>query len=189
MGVASASIPLLLIAPAYAPIPQIPVGQWSPPADAVPINMREPWKEEVCLVLWLSSPTWNLDGTTVTIDLAWQTLCSISGYWSTFVHFSDLSLEICEAGDTRHILSQYDSMPGGGNLPLPAFRPGYVVQETISLAPPDEIDRSRSWHLQLGLYDAGGTFVRTAVEVDDGSRSSGIGARKCASDTVNVILP
>jgi hypothetical protein len=155
MALAAVGFPFVLVAPAYTPTEQIPVSDWQPPENAVPIDFREPWNEDHCLRLWVVPAEWDRSNSPIRLRLMWETRCPVGGYWSVFVHFADLSLETCQVGDNRHVLAQYDSMPDGGNLPLPAFRPGHVVQETIEMTPPAGIDYAKAWHLRVGLYDAG----------------------------------
>ncbi|MFW5771914.1 MAG: hypothetical protein ACOCZH_01230, partial [Phototrophicaceae bacterium] len=192
LGAAALTLPHAVIAPAYAPTPQQPVEAWQPPPGAVGVPLREPWQESPCLVMWVAPPIWPDDAESVTLDLAWEVRCAFSGYWSVFVHFSDLALETCEAGDTRHILSQFDSMPDGGNTPVPAILPGYVLPDSATVRVPDGIDLSREWHLQVGLYDAGGTFMRAFVSVDEAVALADEQVRvtvgRCSPELVNVSI-
>lgn len=195
LGFAALILPHAIIAPAYAPTPPQPVEAWQPPLDAVAVPLREPWQDAPCLVLWVAPPVWPDGAESLTLDLAWEMRCAFSGYWSVFVHFSDLTQETCEAGDTRHILSQFDSMPDGGRTPFPAMRPGYVLADAARVAVPDGIDLEREWHLQVGLYDAGGTFMRAFVGVDDAdavallsAESSRVTVGRCSPELVNVSI-
>ncbi|KAB2863148.1 MAG: hypothetical protein F9K46_06175 [Anaerolineae bacterium] len=184
MAAATIGFPILLIAPTFATPSQIPIDEWRPPANAASFWVREPWEDHACLRLWVSPPEWNPSDRLVQLNVAWETLCPISGYWSQFLHLTDPTLETCQAGDIQYILAQWDSMPAGGNLPLPAFRVGYVVEDTVSLDIPDTLDLSNQWVLQTGLYDAAGTFIRAAVESD--RLHPAITINTCAANAVNI---
>jgi 4-amino-4-deoxy-L-arabinose transferase-like glycosyltransferase len=186
MGFAAVSFPFTLLSPAYTPTPQIPIGSWQPPVNAVEMRFREPWTDHECLILWAVPPQWERrEGAPITITLYWQTLCPVSGYWSVFAHFVDTQLDQCIAGDTRHVLAQVDTMPQGGRLPLPAFLPDHVVIDTLTLNPPSGIDLTREWHVQIGLYDAGVTFIRAFVK---GVGNEVITVGRCASESVLMLL-
>jgi hypothetical protein len=188
LALAAVALPVTHIAPAYRPALQIPRMEWTPPPDTASIPLREPWQDDACAVLWIAPPGWNGAGQPVEVDLAWEARCAISGYWSVFIHFSDLSLETCETGDTGHIFAQVDSMPDGGNTPLPALQPGYVLEDRMTIIPPEGIDPARPWRLQVGLYDAGGTFIRAFVS-EDGQRLQmvdGVQVGRCSPELVNV---
>jgi 4-amino-4-deoxy-L-arabinose transferase-like glycosyltransferase len=189
MAFAAISFPFTLITPAYAPPEQWSVQDWNPPPDAVPMHFREPWNEAPCLTLWTLPAQWDHSVAPIRLTLTWQTTCQMTGYWSLFVHFSDLNLETCRVGDNRHVLAQLDTMPAGGNLPLPAFRPGYVWQDMVEIKPPDGIDYHKDWYLQVGLYDAGGTFIRAFVSEDERHSSTDtITIGRCSPELVNIAL-
>ncbi|MBZ0318794.1 MAG: glycosyltransferase family 39 protein [Anaerolineae bacterium] len=184
MAVAAIGFPSLLIAPTFAAPPQIPIEEWTPPVNAASFWVREPWEDRACLRLWVSPPEWNQLDKVVRLKVAWETLCPVSGYWSQFLHLTNPTLETCQAGDTRYIVAQWDSMPAGGNLPLPAFQIGYVIEDTVSLDLPDTLDLSHQWVLQTGLYDASGTFIRTVIESDTAHPAITVNA--CAANAVNI---
>ncbi len=187
IGLGTVSFPFTLLVPAYTPSPQIPVTEWQPPAAAVAMRFQEPWSTDECLILWAVPPEWDhTPDSPINIRLYWQSLCRMTGYWSVFAHFVDTELDQCTPGDNRHVLAQVDTMPEGGRLPFPAFRPGGVVRDTISLYPPANIDLTREWHVQIGLYDAGGTFMRAFVS---GTNDNNITVGKCAPESIVLRLP
>jgi hypothetical protein len=192
LAVAAVSFPFTLIEPAYATTAQIRVDDWSPPNDAVNVLFREPWNDNACARLWITPPEWDIVTSQASVELAFEGLCDISGYWSVFLHFSDLQQETCITGDTSHIVSQVDTMPDGGHTPFPALKTGYVLEDRLTLAIPDGIDFNRDWHLQLGLYDAGGTFIRAFVTPEDGGESLNEAdwafVGKCSPELVNLAL-
>jgi hypothetical protein len=108
-----------------------------------------------------------------------------------FLHFSDLERDVCQAGNTQHILSQYDSMPDGGKSPFPALRPGFVLADHVTVAIPLDLDWSRDWHLQLGLYDAAGTFIRAIMMPEAAvglTESEVVSIGHCSPELVNIRL-
>jgi 4-amino-4-deoxy-L-arabinose transferase-like glycosyltransferase len=189
LALAAVALPLTRIAPVYRPAPQLPRVEWMPP-DAVPVPLREPWQDDACAVLWIAPPRWNGEGQPVQVDLAWEARCAVSGYWSVFIHFSDLSRETCQVGDTGHIFAQVDSMPDGGNTPLPTLQPGYVLEDRMMITAPAGIDLARPWRLQVGLYDAGRTFIRAFVSENDHALGvvDGVQVGRCSPELVNVEL-
>jgi hypothetical protein len=198
MAVGAVAFPLTEIAPAYKPTEQIPVAAWTPPPDAVPMPLREPFNPEgrACGVLWVVPPEWDGSGMPITVDVYWEARCAFDMYWSAFIHFSDLTRETCTAGDTGHILAQHDSMPDGGNTPLPALKAGYVLPDALTVTPPDGLDLTRDWHVQIGLYDAaGGSFIRAFILDDVDDRESEVAGTdrvsvgRCAPETVVITLP
>ena len=183
MAMTALIIPFAIIRPAYQPDPGQPAAPWSPPAEAVPFAVAEPWADEACLTLW-AMPYERVDDSTLTLPLYLESHCPIEGYWSFYVHFVDLDRLRCVPGDTGGILSQTDSMPQGGNLPFPALQPGYVVRDTLSIKIPDIKPESGALH--LGLYDASGnTPLRAPVS---GPEQGAIKVGTCSSDYVMYSL-
>lgn len=171
-------IPPLVIAPEYRGEAPRLAESFRPPPDAHAFIFREPWQHDACLTLWTGGADW--DGVSpITVELWWQPTCALSGYWSVFLHFVDTTRETCLAGDTAYVLAQADTMPQRGALPVPAMQIGHVYHDSITVTPPPNLDTSRAWHIQLGLYDAGGTFMRAFVQ---GADDTHIG--RCAPETV-----
>ncbi len=173
-------LPPFVIAPEYRSTPPLLAESFMPPPEALRFTFREPWQDRPCLVLWTSGAAW--DGVSdITLELWWQPLCALSGYWSVFLHFVDVTHQACIAGDNTHVLAQADTMPQLGRLPVPAMQMGYVYRDSITVAPPSNLDKDRMWHVQLGLYDASETFMRAFVQHPDDTH---IG--RCAHDVVQL---
>ena len=191
LALASILFPVTLIRSAYHPSDQILRTEWVPPADVIGMPLRQPWEENVCITMWVGPAKLNPEATQAFVDVAWESTCNVSGYWSVFLHLSDLSRDLCEAGNTQHIVRQYDSMPDGGNTPFPALRPGFVLQDQLTLAIPSELDWSRPWHLQIGLYDAAGSFIRAIMLPDSMTaqvHSDVVTIGRCSPELVNIRL-
>ncbi len=185
LAFASVTFPLTLIVPTFSIEPPINAVDFQPPRDAFHGSLREPWEDEACLNVWAQPQAW--DGqSSVEIETWWQATCSVTGYWSMFVHFIDLEQETCVVGDTRYILSQTDTMLQGGNLPFPVLEVEQVYTDRLSVSLPDELDLSRAWYVQIGLYDAGGTFIRAFVAEAESSTTGQIG--QCAPETIQFRL-
>jgi 4-amino-4-deoxy-L-arabinose transferase-like glycosyltransferase len=182
--VAVLAFPITLIAPAFNP-PE-PVANWQPTPDMTIVALREPWQEDACLTLWVKPP--NMTDNTMTLPIAIEAECPVTGFWSFFVHVVDLELQTCQPGDTRSILWQEDTMPGGGDLPLPAIRPGQVYTEmyTVDLSDLD-LEPDRDYALQFGFYDAGGSFIRMLIEGDTVPNDV-IQIGQCGTDTLSILL-
>lgn len=189
--VAAVGFPFALLQPAYGVGRQVSATMWQPPKYAVPVPFREPWQENACIVLWVTPVAWDGVTSSVGFDVAWEARCQMTGYWSVFVHFSDIERETCEVGDTRHVLTQRDTMPDRGNTPFPAIKPGFVLNDHVVVPVLADLDRSREWHLQMGLYDAGGTFIRAFVVPEVGSTlltNEMIFIGRCSPELVNLRL-
>jgi hypothetical protein len=189
--VAAMLFPLTLIRAAYHPSSQIVRTEWEPPANAIGMPVRQPWEDQACITLWVGPAKWNREAMQAIIDVAWELRCKVSGYWSVFLHFSDLALDLCQAGNTQHIIRQYDSMPDGGNSPFPSLRPGFVLQDRLTVAVPPALDWSRAWYLQVGLYDAAGTFIRAIMMPESAiglTDSDIVSIGRCSPDLVNIRL-
>ena len=185
LAFASVTFPLTLIAPTYAIESPIEAVDFQPPRDAFHGTLREPWEDTACLNVWAHPQAW--DGqSSIDIETWWQATCSVSGYWSVFVHFIDLEQETCVVGDTHYILSQTDTMLQGGHLPIPALEVGKVYMDTLTVSPPNNLDLLQDWYVQMGLYDAGGTFIRAFVAEDESSNLGQIG--QCAPETIQFRL-
>lgn len=183
--VAVLAFPVTLIAPAFAP-PE-PVANWQPAPDMTPVTLREPWQAETCLTLWVSLPDAETDDKIV-LPIAIEAQCPITGFWSFFVHVVDLNLQTCQPGDTRSILWQRDTMPDGGDLPLPAIKPGTVYIETYTINFSGlSFEAGKDYALEFGFYDAGGSFIRMLIEGDTIPNEQ-INIGQCGTDTVSIPL-
>ncbi|MCI0713041.1 MAG: glycosyltransferase family 39 protein [Chloroflexi bacterium] len=180
------AFPVTLIAPAFAP--SEPVANWQPSEDMTPVALREPWQSEACLTLWVNPPDETFSDGELTLPVAFEAQCSLTGFWSFFVHVVDLDLQTCQPGDTHSILWQRDTMPGGGDLPLPAIKPGdvYVEEYTVDLSVL-LLEPGREYALEFGFYDAGGSFIRMLIEGDTLPAES-INIGQCGTDTVSIPL-
>ena len=98
------TFPFTRIAATFSASSQIAVDDWNPPPNNVAIPFREPWRDEACVVLWVS-PVEVEESQPITLDLAWEARCPMSGFWSVFVHLADIEQQTCEVGDTRHVLA------------------------------------------------------------------------------------
>jgi hypothetical protein len=189
IGLGTVAFPFTLLRAAYAPTPQMAVEAWARPADAVGFPIREPWNDRACVVLWLRPA--SEDAESVTIDYAWESRCQMTGYWSVFVHISALDRETCATGDTAHIAAQFDSMPDGGNTPVPALRPGHVLIDRITVPRPAALSSGGRWAAQTGLYDAGGTFIRALITPDADQElpdTEAVFVGRCSPELINLRL-
>ncbi|MBN1565707.1 MAG: hypothetical protein JXA10_17820 [Anaerolineae bacterium] len=163
MGLATITFPFTVIAPTFDPGEQIPVAEWTPLSDAISVNFREPWNDTACLTLWIAPPPVQASATVLDLDLVWETHCPLTGFWSEFVHIVPGD-DTAEGYEAAAIIAQYDSMPLQGNLPLPAFKPGHVVQETVQIDLPATFAAVDVFRISIGLYDATGTFIRMVTD-------------------------
>jgi hypothetical protein len=182
MAVETRAFPITLIAPAYKPTPSL--AHWSPPQDAVAFDFREPWAEKACSRLWLTPNSVDIQSNQVTLTFWWESRCIMSGYWSEFIHLADLNQETCVAGNTQYILAQYDTMPSGGDLPVPAFQPNTIIEERL-VVPYEAVGENLA--IEIGLYDAAGTFIRAIVTPPtEPTHFASLG--KCGADVISLPL-
>lgn len=188
LAISTILFPILVISPKFAPPPQIPVANWQPRTSSTPIYLREPWQETSCLTLWIPESAQMQTDDKFTVAMITQTQCPLDGFWSFFIHIIDLDQQICDVVDKTGILYQVDTMPGGGNLPLPAFKPAHVVEEYYTLDGSNFIfDESGHYALEFGFYDAGGSFVRMLIE-NETIENETITIGKCGRDTISIPL-
>lgn len=186
--IAAVVLPVAVIRPAYAPQTAQPVADWRPPSDAIAFHFREPWQDDACLTVWTRPAAVSADGTEASMTVWWQPTCDVSGYWSVFVHRINLAQESCQPGDTSHILAQHDTMPSNGDRPFPAMQPGFVYPDRFSVTLSEETTPSETNHVHLGLYDAGGTFIRAFVDQADDVASELVRIGQCAPETLLYTL-
>jgi 4-amino-4-deoxy-L-arabinose transferase-like glycosyltransferase len=176
-------LPVTVIAPAYAVDTTVP----TLPDNAVSVQIREPWREPVCLNVWTTPAQLKADSS-VEIDVWWQKTCLIEASWSVFIHMVDIEAEPCVPGVTDYILAQFDSMPQRGNLPFPAMQTNQLYYEHYSLPVPSGVDLSRLHDVYLGLYDAvGKSGLRAAVTSD--AFTDRILTGKCSPDVIRYHFP
>jgi hypothetical protein len=181
MLAAAAHFPAALIQPAYTPS----LAAHTPPSDAAAFHYREPWQEKACLTLWVTPPAaLPPPGQALTLHLAWRAECPVGGYWSVFVHVADPARQTCQPGDNQHVLAQADSMPQGGRLPLPALPLGAVVADSHTVIMPTA---AQALAVQVGLYDAAGTFMRAfATPVASPAPGARAALSRCGPEIIQI---
>lgn len=188
MAVFTLMFPFTLLQGAFAPHPRWTIDEWQPPQDMTLIAFREPWQTESCLNVWISPNAVTITPDALSISLVYEARCPISGYWSVFAHLSEQRWETCIVGDTSHIVSQEDTMPDGGRVPFPALSAGSVLEDTLTIPLPQEMTFTSSMHLQFGLYDAGGSFIRAFVDPEESHFTDEVTVGECAPELVNIAL-
>jgi len=101
-----------------------------------------------------------------------------------FVHVADPARQTCQPGDNQHVLAQADSMPQGGRLPLPALPLGAVVADSHTVIMPTA---AQALAVQVGLYDAAGTFMRAfATPVASPAPGARAALSRCGPEIIQI---
>jgi hypothetical protein len=82
-------------------------------------------------------------GGALRLALEWLTEQPVDDSYSVFIHLID-------ADGTLH--AQYDSVPGGGLLPMTIWEPGEAIVDRVALTLPDDLPAG-SYTIQVGVYD------------------------------------
>jgi hypothetical protein len=102
-------------------------------------------------------------GASVHLTLYWKALAPMTDSYTAFVHILD---------GGRHVVSQVDAIPAGGQLPTPAWLTGEVVPDQYQLPLRADVPAG-SYQLEVGFYraDTGVRLKATSPDVravDDG---------------------
>ena len=140
MGVMTASMPLRVIASAYAPPPRLTAADI--PADVKPLDYT--FNGEVRLV-GVKFPTEIRTGETVPLTVYWQVLQPIPVDYSIFVRFR------LPTGET---VGQLDTYPGMGTLSTRQLSPGNVIADRyfVTITPQAETLLPAVAQIFVGLY-------------------------------------
>ncbi|MBV8084002.1 MAG: glycosyltransferase family 39 protein [Chloroflexi bacterium] len=95
-------------------------------------------------------------GAAVQVTLYWKALAPMADSYTAFVHILDSG---------RHVVSQVDAIPAGGQLPTPAWLPGEVVPDHYQLPLKADLPAA-SYQLEVGFYRAD-TGVRLKARSSD----------------------
>jgi 4-amino-4-deoxy-L-arabinose transferase-like glycosyltransferase len=136
-GVA-ASVPLTVIAPAYAPPPL------HPPGDGIPARRDVNFGGQMRLVGFRLADAPAHPGESVRLELYWEKAAEMPADYSVFVHLVD---------DAGIVQAQHDSYPAGGLWPTSAWPDGAMVVDRHDVRLPDIAPAPARLQVEIGCYD------------------------------------
>ncbi len=140
MGVVAASVPWAVIAPHYAPPPNLAPAE----VAAIPSRLGAVFGNEMKLLGYHLQGDRLRPGEVVRVTLYWQSLIAMDRNWSVFVHVVD---------DSGLIVAQRDRYPGEGSLATTQLQPGQILADRFAIRLPPATYTPAQAHLSVGLYD------------------------------------
>jgi dolichyl-phosphate-mannose-protein mannosyltransferase len=139
MALLSAAVPFAVIAPHYAPPPELTAAQLA----AIPQRLDADFGEIKLLGYDLETQS-ALPGEAVRLTLYWQAQIQMDRNWSIFVHVVD---------DQDIIVAQRDRYPGEGTLATTLLRPGQTFADRYVIPIPAAAYSPVAARIEVGLYD------------------------------------
>ncbi len=136
----SATIPFTVIAPHYAPPPQLTSEQ----AAAIPNRIEADFGGELTLLGYKLETESVAPGESVRLTLYWQSQIQMDRNWSIFVHLVD---------DAGIIFAQRDRYPGQGALATTRLTPGQTWADAYVIPIPAVAYAPVNARIEVGLYD------------------------------------
>jgi hypothetical protein len=140
MALLSAAVPVAVIAPHYAPPPELTPEQIA----AVPHRVDADFSGEMKLLGYDLETDTVLPGEAVRLTLYWQSQIQMDRNWSVFVHVVD---------DQRVIVAQRDRSPGEGTLATTLLHPGQTFADRYVIPLPAATYSPAAAQIRVGLYD------------------------------------
>lgn len=140
MALLSTVVPFVVIAPAYAPPPELIAAQLA----AIPHRVDADFAGEMKLLGYNLETDAVLPGEAVRLTLYWQSQIQMDRNWSIFVHLVD---------DQGIIVAQRDRYPGEGALATTLLRPGQTFADRYVIPVPAATYSPAAARIQVGLYD------------------------------------
>ncbi|MBM2849850.1 MAG: conserved rane protein of unknown function [Anaerolineales bacterium] len=140
MALLSAAVPVAVIAPHYAPPPELTPEQIA----AIPHRVDADFSGEMKLLGYDLETDTVLPGEAVRLTLYWQSQIQMDRNWSVFVHVVD---------DQRVIVAQRDRYPGEGTLATTLLHPGQTFADRYVIPLPAATYSPAAAQIQVGLYD------------------------------------
>jgi len=140
MALLSAAAPFTVIAPHYAPPPELTPAQITTIAHAVDADFGG----EMILLGYDLETDAVLPGESVRLTLYWRSEIHMDRNWSMFVHITD---------DQGVIVAQRDRYPGQGALATSLLRPGQTFADGYVIPVPKAAYSPATARIEVGLYD------------------------------------
>jgi hypothetical protein len=140
MMLLSAAGPFVVIAPHYAPPPELTAEQ----ITAIPNRVEADFGGEMKLLGYDLKTNAVRPGEAVRLILYWQAQIQMDRNWSIFVHVVD---------DAGVIVAQRDRYPGMGAWATTLLRPGQTFADDYVIPLPEAAYGPTAAHIEVGLYD------------------------------------
>jgi hypothetical protein len=140
MALLASAVPFAIIAPHYAPPPDLTPEQIA----AIPHRVDADFGGEMTLLGYDLETESALPGESVRLTLYWQARIQMDRNWSLFVHVVD---------DQGIIAAQRDRYPGEGTLATTLLRPGQTFADRYVIRIPETAYSPSSAEIRVGLYD------------------------------------
>jgi 4-amino-4-deoxy-L-arabinose transferase-like glycosyltransferase len=140
MAVLSAAVPFTIIAPHYAPPPELAPEQIA----ALPHRLDADFGGEMTLLGYQLEADSARPGESIRLTLYWQSQIRMDRNWSIFVHLVD---------DAGVIFAQRDRYPGQGALATTLLTPGQTLADEYVIPIPAAAYAPVNAHIEVGLYD------------------------------------
>jgi hypothetical protein len=140
MALLSAAVPFAVIAPHYAPPPELTPAQIA----AIPHRVDAGFGGEMTLLGYDLETGALLPGESVRLTLYWRSEIQMDRNWSIFVHVVD---------ERDIIVAQRDRYPGQGTLATTLLRPGQTFADEYVIPLPEATYSPAAARIQVGLYD------------------------------------
>jgi hypothetical protein len=132
--------PFVVIAPHYAPPPELTAQQQAAISHRVDANFGG----EMKLLGFDLETAAVMPGEPVRLTLYWQSLIPMDRNWSIFLHVVD---------DQNVIVAQRDRYPGQGALATTLLQPGQTFADRYEFVLPEVTYAPASAYIEVGLYD------------------------------------
>jgi 4-amino-4-deoxy-L-arabinose transferase-like glycosyltransferase len=140
MALLSAAVPFIVIAPHYAPPPELTPAQIA----AIPNRVDADFGGEMTLLGYALHTEAVKPGGVVQLMLYWQSQIAMDRNWSIFVHVVDAD---------GVIAAQRDRYPGQGALAATLLQPGQTFADEYAIPIPQTAYSPIEARLVVGLYD------------------------------------
>jgi hypothetical protein len=140
MALLSIAVPFTVIAPHYAPPPELTSEQIA----AIHHLVNADFGGEMKLLGYSLETTSVLPGEPIKLTLYWQSQIAMDRNWSIFTHVVD---------DQGLIVAQRDRYPGMGALATTLMRPGQTLADNYVIPLSPATYSPAAAHLEVGLYD------------------------------------
>ena len=163
MALLSIAVPFTILAPHYAPPPELVREQIA----AIPHPVNADFGGEMKLLGYNLETTSVMPGEPIQLTLYWQSQIAMDRNWSIFTHIVD---------DQGLIVAQRDRYPGMGALATTLMSPGRTFADRYVIPLPAATYSPAAAHIEVGLYDlntgerlplktGGDTFTLASVSI------------------------
>ncbi|HEY85334.1 MAG TPA: hypothetical protein G4N96_09515 [Chloroflexi bacterium] len=142
MATMAFSIPLLYIAPTYAPPPIVQQAELAEATGFVPLHRF--YGDEIELLGYRLDAEEVVSGRGTGLSLYWRALKPVDKNYTLFVH---------ALGRKGKKVGQYNGYPGSGNFPTTLWQPGQLYADHVSLVIDPSAETPTLLRLHVGFFD------------------------------------